>query len=109
VAFLMGCSARYGTIALQADINGMVRLINKGGNSMNEKTGSVGVYHKTEIWIDDVMNYFGEFVNEEQAKKLWQESKGNGYFETMHNIRSKLLDMGYSVPFRAIYRRTKDE
>jgi len=76
---------------------------------MNEETRNVGVYHKTEIWLEDVMNYFGEFIDKEQANKILKESIGDGYFETMHKIRSKLLDMGYSVPFRAVYRRTKDE
>ncbi len=76
---------------------------------MDEKVESVGVYHKTEIWIEDVMNYFGEFVNEEQALKLLQESRGSGFFEVMHEIRNKLLDMGHCVRFRSVYRRTKDE
>ena len=68
----------------------------------------VGVYHKSEVWTEDVMSYFGEFVNEEQAEELLRRSKESGYFEIMHEIRGKLLAMEYSVPFRAVYRRTKD-
>ena len=76
---------------------------------MNEETRNVGVYHKTEIWLEDVMDYFGEFIDKEQANEILKESIDDGYFKTMHKIRSKLLDMGYSVPFRAVYRRIKDE
>ena len=94
-----------GTVALHDDINGPIQLLME----VIKMVEKVGVYHKTELWIDDVMDYFGEFIDKEQASDLLQESKGIGYFEVMHGIRSKLLDMGYSVPFRAVYRRTKDE
>ena len=33
----------------------------------------VGVYHKKEIWIEDVMEYFGEYVTEEEAETMLKE------------------------------------
>ena len=78
---------------------------------MNEMGGTVGVYHKTEIWIEDVMNYFGEYVDEKQAIELLKEAGRlqEGFFGTMHEIRRILIERGHSVPFRAVYRRIKDE
>jgi hypothetical protein len=78
---------------------------------MEKDSGNVGVYHKNEIWIEDVMNYFGEYVDKEQAMVLLNSciGKGDGYFGVMNEIRNRLISMGYSVPFRAIYRRVKDE
>lgn len=75
---------------------------------MGREIRRVGDYHKDEVWVEDVMDYFGECIDEEYAKEMLKQCPG-GYFEIMNKIRSILLDRGYSVPFRATYRRIKDK
>lgn len=75
-----------------------------------EENNRVGVYHKSEIWTEDIMDYFGEFIEEGEVSELLKMARyagGEGYFETMHEIRRILLERGFSVPFRSVYRRTK--
>lgn len=58
--------------------------------------------------VRDIMDYFGEFMNEEKAEELIRKVKGgHSYFEEMNGIRDMLREQGYSVPFRAVYRRVK--
>lgn len=97
-----------GTRALQCHIGKTGPTRHKVGEIMEEQR-RIGVYHQNEIWVADVMSYFGEFVSEEEAIQMLEKEKGNSYFETMNSIRSILINRGYSVPFRATYRRTKDE
>lgn len=57
--------------------------------------------------VRDIMDYFGEFIDEEKAEKLIKEIDGHSYFEKMNKIRDMLVRDGYEVPFRAVYRRIK--
>lgn len=74
-----------------------------------EKEGRVGNWHKKVIWIEDVIDYFGEYMSEEEGEELLKENMSKSYFKTMNRIRDILLEKGHSVPFRSVYRRTKDE
>ena len=56
---------------------------------------------------EDVKEYFGEFFNDEDAEKMAELAYGKSFFEQMNRIRDALIRNGYSVPFRAVYRRAK--
>ena len=55
---------------------------------------------------EDVMDYFGEFMDEERAEYWAERVEGGSYFDKMNKIRDMLVESGYSVPFRAGYRRS---
>ena len=57
--------------------------------------------------MEDIMDYFGEFVDEDRAKKFIEEIKGDSYWDKMNSVRMILISEGYSVSFRSVYRRTK--
>ena len=71
----------------------------------------VGIYHKREIWVEDVIDYFGDFVDRDEARELIERVSGrsNNYFKSMSDIRDILIERGHSVSFRSVYRRIKDE
>jgi hypothetical protein len=99
------------TIALQdiltLHIDNNQRPKTNGGIEMIG-TGRVSQDHLDEIRVEDIMDYFDEYINVEQAKVLLMSlGSGGGYFETMHRIRGILKEKGFDVPFRAGYRRTK--
>lgn len=60
-----------------------------------------------EVKVKDVMDYFGEYLNEEQAEQVIELVKGSSFFEKMNGIRNILLRGGYDVIFRGVYRRAK--
>lgn len=71
-------------------------------------TGYVSMAHQDEIRVEDIIDYFGEFLDREQAEVMLRRvGSGGAYFEAMHRIRGILKDKGFDVPFRAVYRRTK--
>ena len=57
--------------------------------------------------MEDIMDYFGEFVDEDRAKKFIEEIKGDSYWDKMNSVRMILISEGNSVSFRASYRRAK--
>jgi hypothetical protein len=60
------------------------------------------------LWkVEDVISYFGEYLDKSSASDIMDRVNGNSYFELMNKVRDKLIEEGYSVPFRSVYRRVK--
>lgn len=57
--------------------------------------------------VEDIIDYFGEFVDEGRAKEFIEEIDGDSYWDKMNSVRMVLMSEGNSVPFRAVYRRAK--
>lgn len=69
-----------------------------------------GRLRKDSLEVRDVMEYFGEYVkDEEEAEELIEKAKGHIYSKRMSEIRRILMDKGFNVPFRVDYRRIENE
>ena len=61
-----------------------------------------------EISVEDIIDFFGGFLDRPQAENMFRRvGSGGVLFESMHRIRSILIEQGHNVPFRAAYRRRK--
>jgi hypothetical protein len=58
--------------------------------------------------VEEVMSYFGDYMNIERADMLVREIKGKSFFDSMNRIRDILLEEEHSVPFRSVYKRIGD-
>lgn len=59
---------------------------------------------RLRVEVEDVMEYFGEYVNEELAKVLIEAASGPSHFARMNMIRDILIEEGHEVIFRSGYR-----
>ena len=89
--------------------------INVGeGNSLGNRKEE-GMSRDSCWCVEDVMEYFGKELDSEEraravmglAEKELQGQERVTYFSLMNQTRDILIRSGYSVPFRAVYRRAK--
>ena len=65
----------------------------------------MGRRNKQVVRVIDLMDYFGEFINEEQAEDILRRTSGVVGFAFMNGVRDMLKAQGHDVPFRSVYRR----